>query len=499
MKSSSILLSIVAAVTMTFGVSTSSVQGQCASDITGDGQINGADLSQLLADWGSCPGVITSVTPLQGSILGGTQITINGTSLSGTTAVKVGGVACTNLQVLSPTLVKAITPAGVAGEASIAVVSAAGTTLAPTPFTYVQLSISSVSPNQGIYSGGTAITITGTLMNGATSVKVGGVPATNVVAVNSTTVTAVTPAGSVGPASVEVTGAKGTATASGAFIYFLVVVPIWATLLEAMPDPAVVTDANLRAAIVASGFAWRVRDIGTNIEMLLVPAGTFTMGCGESPPVGCWSDETPTHQVTLTQAFYMGRYEVTQAQWQATMGSNPSSFSGYSDSPSRPVEQVSWNMIASGSNSFMSVTGLRLPTEAEWEYAYRARTTTAFHSYPAQPTGFNDETLLSNIAWNNSNSGGQTHAVGGKFANGLGLHDMSGNVWEWCQDWYDSTYYGSSPLTNPTGPTTGTGRVLRGGNWDFYALYVCSASKRTTYGSPDYIYYRTGFRAVRNP
>ena len=138
MKSPNILLSIVAAVTMTFGVSTSSVQGQCASDITGDGQINGADLSQLLADWGSCPGTITSVTPLQGSVLGGTQITINGTNLAGTTAVKVGGVACTSLQVLSPTLVKAITPAGAAGEASIAVVSAAGTTLAPTPFTYVQ-------------------------------------------------------------------------------------------------------------------------------------------------------------------------------------------------------------------------------------------------------------------------------------------------------------------------------------------------------------------------
>ena len=485
---------------MTFGISTSSVyaQGSCAGDNNGDGLVNGVDLAIVLGAWGVCPGTITSVTPLQGSILGGTQITINGTSLSGTTAVKVGGVDCTNLQVFSPTLVKAVTPAGSAGEVPLSVITAAGTLFSPAPFTYVQLSIASVSPNQGVYSGGTAITITGTFLNGASSVKVGGVPATDVVAVNSTTVTAVTPAGSVGPASIEVTGAKGTATASGAFTYISIVVPAWATLLELVPDPAVVTDANLRAAIVASGFAWRIKDTSSNIEMLLVPGGTFTMGCGESPPVGCWSDETPTHQVTLTQAFYMGRYEVTQAQWQAKIGGNPSSFSGYSDSPSRPVEQVSWNMIAS-TGGFMSVTGLRLPTEAEWEYAYRAATTTAFHSYPAQPTGFNDETLLSNIAWNNSNSGGQTHAVGGKFANGLGLHDMSGNVWEWCQDWYDSTYYGSSPLTNPTGPTTGTGRVLRGGNWDFYALWVCSASKRTTYGSPDYIYYRTGFRAARNP
>ena len=133
------------------------------------------------------------------------------------------------------------------------------------------------------------------------------------------------------------------------------IVPAWATLLEAAPNPAVVTDANLRAAIVASGLAWRVRDNGTNIEMLLVPAGTFTMGCSASDPpvayggVGCASDEIPTRQVTLTQAFYMGRYEVTQAQWTATMGSNPSYFHGQLDSPSRPVERVSWNMIASGS------------------------------------------------------------------------------------------------------------------------------------------------------
>ena len=497
MKSPNILLSIVAAVTMTFGVSTSSVHAQCASDITGDGQINGADLSQLLADWGSCPGVITSVTPLQGSILGGTQITINGTSLSGTTAVKIGGVACSNLQVLSPTLVKAVTPAGAAGEASIGVVSAAGTTLAPTPFTYVQLSISSVSPNQGIYSGGTAITITGTFLNGASSVKIGGVPATDVVAVNSTTVTAVTPAGSVGAASVEVTGAKGTATASGAFTFISAVVPTWATLLEAMPDPAVVTDVNLRAAITATGLAWRIRDNSSNIEMLLVPGGAFMMGCSASNSNACYSDESPTHQVTLTQAFYMGRYEVTQAQWTAKMGSNPSHFvpaNGYSSDTTKPVEKVSWNMIAS-TGGFMSVTGLRLPTEAEWEYAYRAGTTTAFHSYAAQPTGFNDDTLLGNIAWFNGNAGGQTHAVGGKLANGLGLHDMAGNVWEWCQDW--SGPYSSVSVTNPTGPTTGTYRLLRGGVVDYHSIF-CRASQRYI-GTPDYVYYVNGFRAARNP
>ena len=212
--------------------------------------------------------------------------------------------------------------------------------------------------------------------------------------------------------------------------------PTWATVLEWVPDAAVVTNVTMRNAITASGLPWRVRDNAANIEMLLVPAGTFTMGCSASTQYGCGSEESPMHQVTLTQAFYMGRYEVTQAQWTAKMGSNPSNFvpaNGYSSDTTKPVERVSWNMIAAA-GGFNSVTGLRLPTEAEWEYAYRAGTTTAFHSYPAQPTGFNDGSLLGNIAWFYPAAGNQTHAVGGKFANGLGLHDMAGNVWEWCQD-----------------------------------------------------------------
>ena len=144
----------------------------------------------------------------------------------------------------------------------------------------------------------------------------------------------------------------------------------------------------------------------------------------------------------------------------------------------------------------MSVTGLRLPTEAEWEYAYRAGTTTEYHSYAAQPTGFNDDTLLDNIAWYSSNSGGQTHAVGGKFANGLGLHDMSGNVWEWCQDWYGP--YSSASVTNPTGPATGSSRLLRGGVW-YDTSYVCRASGRY-YDTPDgFGNGYCGFRVVRAP
>ena len=438
---------------------------------------------------------ITAITPTSGPTAGGTAITITitGINLTGATSVTVGGVAATNVVVQSATRVTAFTPAGTVGAKSVAVTAPNETATAVNAFTYIAPpTISSVSPATGSEAGGTAITITGTSLTGATSVTVGGVAATNVVVQSATRVTAVTPAGTLGAVvSVAVTTMGGSASLASAFTYV-----VWYTVLEQSVDAAVVTNTTMRNAITASGLPWRVRDTFSNIEMLLVPAGTFTMGCSPSNQWGCYSDENPTHQVTLS-AFYIGRYEVTQAQWTAKMVSNPSYFSGYSDSPSRPVERVSWDMIASGSASFMSLTGLRLPTEAEWEYAYRAGTTTAYHSYPAQPTGFNNDYLLGSIAWYSSNPGFQTHAVGGKFANGLGLHDMSCNVQEWCQDWYDSTYYASSPLTNPTGPATGWARLLRGGSMG-YGSGSRIASGRTKH-YPNYIDDNNGFRVVRNP
>jgi len=284
-------------------------------------------------------------------------------------------------------------------------------------------------------------------------------------------------------------------------------VPSWATVIEAVPDPAVVTDANLREAIIATGFAWRVRDNASQIELLLVPPGTFLMGCSDSIQSSCQSmpgfpsDENPVHVVTLTCPYYVGRYEVTQAQWVAKMGANPSFFQGASfpNAPNRPVDFVSWNTI----QGFLSATGLRLPTEAEWEYAYRAGTTTAFHSMPGYPNGTNDDTLIGNIAWFGGNNGAYgspnygTKVVGQKAANALGLHDMSGNVWEWVNDWWSSTYYALSPATNPPGPAIGTSRVLRGGSWGSPSDYLRSSNRGDV--TPGGSNYHIGFRVARAP
>jgi formylglycine-generating enzyme required for sulfatase activity len=264
-------------------------------------------------------------------------------------------------------------------------------------------------------------------------------------------------------------------------------VPSWATLIAYSPDPAVVTDPALRAAIIGTGRPWRVRDTATQIEMLLVPPGTFQMGCiMGSNQYGCLSFEQPVHQVTLTNAFYLGRYEVTQAQWQATMGSNPSGYQG----ASRPVDSVSWTTI----QGYLSATGLRLPTEAEWEYACRAGTQTPFYN------GSTDDNTVGNLAWfyYNTCSGGTgcgSRDVGLKAANAFGFHDMLGNVWEWVNDWYDT--YPSSAQTNPTGPVNASDRVIRGGSWDDDAGRVRSSRRNSV--SPGYTFTDFGFRVARTP
>jgi len=345
--------------------------------------------------------------------------------------------------------------------------------------------ISAVTPNTGTTTGGTAITITGTNLTGASSVRVGSGYATSVVVVNDATVTAVTPADTAGAKNVSVTTAGGIATLTGGFTYG--VVTAWYTILEQAPNATVVPDSTVRAKIVASGFPWRVRDNSSGIEMLLIPGGTFNMGCSASNSYSCNGDET-NHQVTLSKAFYLGKTEVTQAQWQAKMSSNPSYFSGNANNP---VEQVSWNDIA----GFNTATGLRLPSEAEWEYACRGGTTTAFHSMPGYPNGTNDDSLLGNIAWFYPAAANITHTVAGKAANAFGMYDMSGNVWEWCNDWYGS--YAAGNATDPAGPSSGSYRVLRGGSWD-YNSDICRSSNRNFY-DPDYRINIIGFRVARTP
>lgn len=264
-------------------------------------------------------------------------------------------------------------------------------------------------------------------------------------------------------------------------------VPNWATVIEAQPDPLVVTDPTMRAAITAIGLPWRVRDTATQIEMLLVPPGNFTMGCTASNGDVCTTDETPAHTVFLTGEFYMGRYEVTQAQWMATMGSNPSQFQGvsYPDASNRPVDSVSWYTI----QDFLGATGMRLPREAEWEYACRAGTTTVFNN------GSSDDATVGTIAWYFPNSGIQTHAVGGKAANALGLHDMEGNVWESVFDWYGA--YSDSTQSTPNGPGNGTYRVIRGGSWTDITRDVRSSSRSGV--PPSATSQHIGFRVVKNP
>jgi len=157
-------------------------------------------------------------------------------------------------------------------------------------------------------------------------------------------------------------------------------------------------------------------------------------------------------------SFKMSVYEITQGQWKAVMGNNPSYFSSCGDDC--PLEDVSWNDVQDFIDNLNQQTGknYRLPTEAEWEYAARAGTTTKYYCG-------DNRSCLRDIAWYRDNSDNQTHPVGQKAPNAWGLYDMSGNVWEWVQDWYDSDYYSSSPETDPQGPDSGAGRVFRGGGW----------------------------------
>lgn len=298
----------------------------------------------------------------------------------------------------------------------------------------------------------------------------------------------------------------------------------WAEVVERAPNASVVTDGEWRQRISATGLPWRVRDRASGVEMLLVPPGDFVMGMspGDSDAM---EDERPAHVVRITKPFYLGRTELTQGQWTAIMGYNQSYFQDVNyriiteqEAPRRvatlmlqgmtrdeaerqagagaleetgasqwPLETITPDEL----RPFLLKTGLRLPTEAEWEYACRAGTRTIRYGE------------IDDIAWHAGNADGRTYPVGQKAANALGFHDMIGNVWEWCSDWYSDAYYGDceNGATDPQGPGEGSPadfRVARGGSWDHVAKN-CRASYRQNHFMPDPRVTDFGVRVARDP
>ena len=238
----------------------------------------------------------------------------------------------------------------------------------------------------------------------------------------------------------------------------------------------------------SQGQTWTVRDL--NLEMAYIRPGTFTMGSPASES-GRSSDEGPQTQVTLTEGYWLGKTEVTQAQWEALMESIPSKFMG----PDRPVEQVFWSDAMEfcrkltererSAGRLPEGYEYTLPTEAQWEYACRAGTTGQYGG----------DGNLDDMGWYRQNSGNTTHPVGQKQANAWGLYDMHGNVWEWCLDWYGN--YPGGSVRDPTGPASGTGRVGRGGGWGSYAIGCRSAFRSG--GVSGYRFNGLGFRLALAP
>ncbi len=239
------------------------------------------------------------------------------------------------------------------------------------------------------------------------------------------------------------------------------------------PKPRIVEPPKPR--IIHQNFT---EDLGKGV----IPGGSFLMGSED------FDNTKPVHRVTLSP-FHIGKFQVTQQQWQAVMGNNPSYFKG----DNLPVEQISWEDAVSFCEKLSKQTGkiYRLPTEAEWEYACLAGSTGKY-------CFGDDEALLKDYAWYSENSGNKTHPVGEKLPNNWGLHDMHGNVWEWCQDWYDENYYAElskqGEVVNPQGPATGGSRVLRGGSWGFNQVVARAVCR--DYDRPADRYNYIGFRVL---
>jgi formylglycine-generating enzyme required for sulfatase activity len=221
----------------------------------------------------------------------------------------------------------------------------------------------------------------------------------------------------------------------------------------------------------------------TEPEMIVVQGGTFSMGHNN------FDEDKPAHTVTVNN-FFIGKYEITQKQWRSVMGKDPMhlAFVGCDDCP---VERVSWLDIQEFLQKLNALTGknYRLPTEAEWEYAAKGGNKSKNYKYSGSDN-------IEEVAWCGNTSDSKTHPIGTKKANELGIHDMTGNVWEWCNDWYDKNYYTYSPPKNPQGPASGSTRVIRGGSWVNYPTI-----SRVTFRDiniPTYWNNAVGFRVARN-
>lgn len=247
-------------------------------------------------------------------------------------------------------------------------------------------------------------------------------------------------------------------------------------------SPAIKQDAENLAKLLKANFkklgGGKTKTVG-GIDFVFVPGGSYIMG---SPETKFISEERPRHKVTLS-SFWMGKYEVTQKQYQDVMGANPSYYKG----EDLPVDTVSWNdaaMFCEKFNKKYNAT-LRLPTEAEWEFAARAGTTGKYHWGAA---------IDGKYVWYDKNSNNTTNPVGKKLPNPWGLYDMFGNVWEFCADWHDDNYYASSPEKDPKGPASGSERVIRGASWYDNVNYISASFRYRDAPAKSYYYY--GFRVV---
>jgi formylglycine-generating enzyme required for sulfatase activity len=250
-------------------------------------------------------------------------------------------------------------------------------------------------------------------------------------------------------------------------------------------------DAGRKTRVPAKELELDLGD-GVKLELLLIAAGEFKMGSPDSDK-HAFPDEKPQHRVRITKPFYLGKYVVTQEQWKAVVGGDPSHYKG----PKNPVESVSWEdcqMFLRRLNAKKGEQGGKfvLPTEAQWEYACRAGSTTKYFFG-------DDEKQLPEYAWFNENAGSKTHPVGERKPNAWGLYDMQGNVLQWCQDRYDynNGYYANSPTDDPTGPATGADRVNRGSSW-YWSAANCRSASRGGF-VPDRPDIFVGFRVARAP